>query len=104
MKFLIALISVKYVDMIRNNVHFCSICSFADDVQYCVMKSVPKIIVSWHVASEENDPRRTFVHAYQLATDYQMVSHILNIEPIDHYVSSLHNIEGIFHLFISLHK
>lgn len=69
-------------------------CRFADDVQYCVLKSSPKIIVSWHVASEENTPRQTFVHAYQLATDYQMVSHISNIEPVDHYVSALHNIEG----------
>lgn len=58
------------------------------------MKGSPKIIVSWHVANEENVPRRTFIHAYQLASDYQMVSHISDIEPIEHYVKSLHNIEG----------
>lgn len=59
------------------------------------MKSLPKIIVSWHVTTEDNI-LRTFVHAYQLAPDYQMVSYISEIEPVDHYVSSLHNIEGKF--------
>ncbi|KAJ8923359.1 hypothetical protein NQ315_001917 [Exocentrus adspersus] len=66
---------------------------FADDVQYSVMKNVPKIIVSWHSAHEDNTEKKTFVHAYRLAPDFQTVDCIYNIEPVDHYVSSLHNIE-----------
>lgn len=68
---------------------------FADDVQYCVMNHLPKIIVSWHSTCDESvSPRKTFIHAYQLASDYQTVSNIFDIEPVSHYVSSLHNIEG----------
>ncbi|CAG9865118.1 unnamed protein product [Phyllotreta striolata] len=67
---------------------------FADDVQYCVMNKYPKIVVSWHSANEETtQKKKTFIHAYQLALDYQTVSNIYNIEPVEHYVSSLHNIE-----------
>ncbi|XP_072382846.1 uncharacterized protein [Diabrotica undecimpunctata] len=67
---------------------------FADDVQYCVMRNFPKIIVSWHSANEENlNSRKTFVHAYQLASDYQTISNIFDMEPVDHYVSSLHSVE-----------
>ncbi|XP_018569089.1 uncharacterized protein LOC108909276 [Anoplophora glabripennis] len=66
---------------------------FADDVQYSVMKSVPKIIVSWHSAHDDGATKRTFIHAYEPAADYQTVANIYNIEPVDHYVSSLHNIE-----------
>ncbi|KAJ8951585.1 hypothetical protein NQ318_020462 [Aromia moschata] len=73
---------------------------FADDVQYSVMKCVPKIIVSWHSANEDSITRKTYIHAYQLATDYQTVSNIYDIEPIDHYVSSLHNIEDCDNLIM----
>ncbi|CAG9817597.1 unnamed protein product [Phaedon cochleariae] len=66
---------------------------FADDVQYSVMKTAPKIIVSWHSANEDTATKRTFIHAYLLAGDYQTVSNVYDIEPVDHYVSSLHNIE-----------
>ncbi|XP_056629611.1 putative leucine-rich repeat-containing protein DDB_G0290503 [Diorhabda sublineata] len=67
---------------------------FADDVQYCVMRRLPKIIVSWHSTCDESvSPRKTFIHAYQLASDYQTVSNIFDIEPVSHYVSSLHNID-----------
>lgn len=59
------------------------------------MKCLPKIVVSWHSANEDsNASKKTFIHAYHLAPDYQTVSNIYNIEPVDHYVSSLHNIEG----------
>lgn len=67
---------------------------FADDVQYSVMKSVSKIIVSWHSAHDDGAAKRTYIHAYEPAADYQTVANIYNIEPVDHYVSSLHNIEG----------
>ncbi|XP_028140443.2 uncharacterized protein LOC114334576 [Diabrotica virgifera virgifera] len=67
---------------------------FADDVQYCVMRNFPKIIVSWHSANEDNlNSRKTFVHAYQLASDYQTISNIFDMEPVSHYVSSLHSVE-----------
>lgn len=59
------------------------------------MKSIPKVIVSWHSAHDDGAAaKRTFIHAYELAADYQTVANIYNIEPVDHYVSSLHNIEG----------
>lgn len=61
------------------------------------MKCFPKIIVSWHSANGDSVSKHTFVHAYQLATDYQMISQVSDIEPVDHYVSSLHNIEGMWH-------
>lgn len=67
---------------------------FADDVQYCVMKSFSKIIVSWHSANGENVSKKTFIHSYQFASDYQMISQVYDIEPVGHYVASLHNIEG----------
>ncbi|XP_050298677.1 uncharacterized protein LOC126737715 [Anthonomus grandis grandis] len=67
---------------------------FADDVQYSVLKSSPKIIVSWHVASNEAGSKKTRVHSHQLASDFQSVYNINEFEAVDHYVSSLHNIEG----------
>ncbi|KAG5878226.1 hypothetical protein JTB14_020803 [Gonioctena quinquepunctata] len=73
---------------------------FADDVQYSVMKTAPKIIVSWHCTNEDNVLKRTFIHAYLLAADYQTVSNIYDIEPVDHYVSSLHNIEDCDNLIM----
>lgn len=66
---------------------------FADDVQYAVLKSVPKIIVSRHVASNEVDNKKTYIHCYQLAADYQTVDSIDQFESVQHYVSSLHSIE-----------
>lgn len=67
---------------------------FADDVQYSVLKSTPKIIVSWHLACSELENKKTHIHCYQLAADYQTVYNISDFEAVDHYVSSLHNIEG----------
>lgn len=71
-------------------------CSFADDVQYSVLKSTPTVIVSWHLTSSEPDSKKTFVHCYQLTADFQSVGNISEFEAVEHYVSSLHNIEGIF--------
>nr|CAI5868458.1 unnamed protein product [Callosobruchus analis] len=73
---------------------------FADDVQYSVMKCLPKIIVSWHCASDDNLPKRTIIHCYHMAADYQTVSNIQIIEPVQHYVSSLHNIEDCENLIM----
>ncbi|XP_060522562.1 uncharacterized protein LOC132699717 [Cylas formicarius] len=66
---------------------------FADDVQYSVLKNTPKIIVSWHSAGTDIGNKKTFVHCYHLATDYQTVANISEFESVEHYVSSLHNIE-----------
>ncbi|CAH1964907.1 unnamed protein product [Acanthoscelides obtectus] len=73
---------------------------FADDVQYSVMKCVPKIVVSWHCASDDNMPKRTLIHCYDMAPDYQTVSNIYDIEPVQHYVSSLHNVEDCENLIM----
>ncbi|KAH1016920.1 hypothetical protein HUJ04_008069 [Dendroctonus ponderosae] len=67
---------------------------FADDVHYSILTSSPKIIVSWHIASNEVDSQKTFVHCYQLTADFQAVCNISKFEAVEHYVSSLHNIQG----------
>ncbi|KAJ3645587.1 hypothetical protein Zmor_023230 [Zophobas morio] len=64
---------------------------FADDVQYCVLKWYSKIIVSWH--SVQGNEKKTKIHSYHLAADFQTVANISEIQPVEHYVSSLHNIE-----------
>ncbi|KAF7266599.1 hypothetical protein GWI33_020102 [Rhynchophorus ferrugineus] len=66
---------------------------FADDVQYSVIKSTPRIIVSWHLASNEIENKKTYIHCYHLANDYQTVFSINEFECVEHYVSSLHSIE-----------
>ncbi|RZC34992.1 uncharacterized protein BDFB_004301 [Asbolus verrucosus] len=65
---------------------------FADDVQYCVLRCYPRIIVSWH--SVQGGEKKTKIHSYHLAADFQTVANISEIQPVEHYVSSLHNIEG----------
>jgi hypothetical protein len=64
---------------------------FADDVQYCVLRCYPRIIVSWH--SVQGGDKRTKIRSYHLAADFQTVANISEIQPVEHYVSSLHNIE-----------
>lgn len=64
----------------------------ADDVQYCVLKSFSKIIVSWY--SGRGNEKKTKIHSYHLAADFQTVASISEIQAVEHFVTSLHNIEG----------
>lgn len=50
------------------------------------------VVVSWRVLQGEE--KKTIIHCYHLAADYQTVDVIKEVQSIDHYVSSLHNIEG----------
>lgn len=67
---------------------------YGDDVRYCVLRSYSRIIVCWYLV--QANERRTKIHSYHLAADHQTVANISEIQPVQHYVSSLHNIEGIF--------
>nr|CAH7752693.1 unnamed protein product [Callosobruchus chinensis] len=57
-------------------------------------------INGWHCASDDNLPKMTIIHCYHMAADYQTVSNIQIIEPVQHYVSSLHNIEDCENLIM----
>lgn len=48
--------------------------------------------MSWYCVTE--DTRQTLIHCYQMATDYQTVDTVRELQNVDHYVSSLHNILG----------
>ncbi|XP_066247006.1 uncharacterized protein [Euwallacea similis] len=67
---------------------------FAADVQYSVLKHRCKIVVSWHPTSSGLESKKTFVHCYHLAADFQSIASISEFQTFEHYVSSLHNIEG----------
>ncbi|KAL1494476.1 hypothetical protein ABEB36_010072 [Hypothenemus hampei] len=67
---------------------------FADAVQFSVFKTTPKIIVSWYLDSTELEKKKTFVHCYELASNFELISHVNKFEDVEHFVSSLHNIEG----------
>lgn len=43
--------------------------------------------------------KKTVVHCYSLAADYQTVINISEMDTVDHIVTSLHNIEGTIFLF-----
>ncbi|XP_044253794.1 uncharacterized protein LOC123004524 [Tribolium madens] len=63
----------------------------ADDVRYCVLRCYPRIIVCWQLV--QGNEKRTKIHSFHLAADFQTVANISEIQPVEHYVSSLHNIE-----------
>ncbi|XP_066140354.1 uncharacterized protein [Euwallacea fornicatus] len=67
---------------------------FAADVQYSVLKHRCKIVVSWHPTSSGLESKKTFVHCYHLAADFQSIASISEFQTFEHYVSSLHTIEG----------
>ncbi|EFA09082.1 uncharacterized protein LOC103314146 [Tribolium castaneum] len=63
----------------------------AEDVRYCVLRCYPRIIVCWQLV--QGNEKRTKIHSFHLAADFQTVANISEIQPVEHYVSSLHNID-----------
>ncbi|GJQ80905.1 hypothetical protein Trydic_g4722 [Trypoxylus dichotomus] len=61
------------------------------DVQYIVLRNSGSIVVSW--VEIRDDMKKTVVHCYTLAPDYQTVVSIREMDTVDHCVTSLHNIE-----------
>lgn len=58
-----------------------------------VMQNSRNIVVSWRMV--RGDEKRTIVHCYHLAADFQTVYVIKEVKSVEHYVSSLHSIEGV---------
>ncbi|KAL3274205.1 hypothetical protein HHI36_015619 [Cryptolaemus montrouzieri] len=71
---------------------------FADDVQYVVLKPSMNIVVSWHSVVENS--KKTQIHVYTLAADFQTIVNVRGMEKVEHYVSSLHNIEDCMELLM----
>ncbi|KAK9744710.1 hypothetical protein QE152_g7479 [Popillia japonica] len=62
-----------------------------NDVRYIVLQNSRSIVVSW--VEIRDDMKKTVVHCYSLAADYQTVVSIRELHTVDHCVTSLHNIE-----------
>ncbi|CAH1183500.1 unnamed protein product [Ceutorhynchus assimilis] len=84
----------QYNGSVKKVLQLGNINGFADDIQYSIVKSSPKIVVSWHFTGNEMNRKKTYVYCYQVASDFQSICNVDNFEAVDHYVSSLHNIEG----------
>lgn len=67
-------------------------------MRYVVLTNSLNIVVSW--STIRDDEKVTIVHCYHLASDFQTVDAIKEVESVNHYVTSLHNIEGMLFLIV----